>query len=86
MHANKPGAYDLLDNQIAPVRGVGMHTLDLTGIAAQVAPGDQLALLVYGEEDQYDATGSINIASPAVVPVTISGNVYLPLTSAVPAP
>jgi ABC-2 type transport system ATP-binding protein len=86
MHANKPGAYDLLDNQIAPVRGVGKHTLDLTGIAAQVQPGDQLALLVYGEEDQYDATGSVNIASPAVVPVTVTGNVYLPLTSAIPAP
>jgi ABC-2 type transport system ATP-binding protein len=86
MHASKPGAYDLLDNQIAPLRGVGTHTLDLTGIAAQVQPGDQLALLVYGEEDQYDATGSVNIASPAVVPVTITGNVYLPLTSAIPAP
>jgi ABC-2 type transport system ATP-binding protein len=86
MHANKPGAYDLLDNQLTPVRGVGMHTLDMTGIAASVAPGDQLALLIYGEEDQYDATGSINIASPAVVPVTVTGNVYLPLTSAIPAP
>ena len=87
MHANEPGTYDLLDNQIAPVRGTGTHTLNVTGIAARVAAGDRLALLVYGEHDQYDATGAINIVAPAVVTVTSTGDVYVPIVNnAVTAP
>jgi len=81
MHASKPGVWDLLDNQLTPVRGAGEHDVDMTGIAARVAAGDRLALLVFGEEDQYDATGSINAAKPAVVPVTVSGNVWVPILS-----
>jgi ABC-2 type transport system ATP-binding protein len=79
LHAADPLLYDLLDNQLTPIRGVGEHDVDMTGIAARIAPGDQLALLIFGEEDQYDATGSLNLAAPAVVPVTVSGNVWVPL-------
>jgi len=87
MHASKPGLWDLLDNQLTPIRGAGEHDLDMTGIAARIAAGDQLALLIFGEEDQYDVTGSINLKSPAVVPVTVSGNVWVPfLTNPQTAP
>jgi len=87
MHASKPGAWDLVDNQLTPVRGAGEHDLDMSGVAARVAPGDQLALLIFGMEDQYTASGSVNPAKPAVVPVTVTGNVWVPLlTGAQTAP
>jgi ABC-2 type transport system ATP-binding protein len=86
MHASKPGAWDLVDNQLTPISGAGTFDLDMTGIATKLAAGDQLALLVYGEEDQYDSD-SADIAAPAVVPVTVTGNVWIPFApNAVSAP
>ena len=86
MHANRPGLYDLLDNQVAPLRGAGEHDVDLTGIAARVAPGDKLFLLIYGAQSQYVVDGSTNLAKPAIVPVTVTGNAWLPLVNAQTAP
>jgi ABC-2 type transport system ATP-binding protein len=81
LHASQPTGYDLLDNQLTPVRGTGEQDVDMTGIAARYAAGDQLALLVFGAEDQYDAsaTGNISVLQPGVVPVTVSGDVWVPL-------
>lgn len=83
-HFGIPGVYDLIDNQVTPVRGVGHFDLDLVGVSERLSPGDQLVLLVYGLHDQYFATGSLNIASPAIVPVTVSGKVWLPLLGNLP--
>jgi ABC-2 type transport system ATP-binding protein len=81
LHASQPTGYDLLDNQLTPVRGTGEQDVDMTGIAARYAAGDQLALLVFGAEDQYDAsaTGNISVLQPGVGPVTVSGDVWVPL-------
>jgi ABC-2 type transport system ATP-binding protein len=79
LHASQPTGYELLDNQLTPIRGAGSHAVDMTGIAARYSAGDQLALLIFGEEDQYDLTGSVNIAKPAVVPVTVTGDVWVPI-------
>lgn len=81
-HHGVPGVYDLLNNQVLPLRGMGTFDVDLIGVAARLAPGDKLALLVYGLQSQFAATGSINVASPAVVPVSISGKVSVPLLPA----
>jgi ABC-2 type transport system ATP-binding protein len=83
-HNGVPGVYDLVDNQITPLRGAGQHAVDLVGVASRLAPGDTLALLIYGAHDQYDVTGSVNLGSPAVVPVTVTGKVWVPMLGALP--
>jgi ABC-2 type transport system ATP-binding protein len=83
-HNGVPGVYDLIDNQITPLRGVGEHDVDLVGVASRLAAGDTLALLIYGEHDQYHLTGSINAGSPAVVPVTLTGKVWIPMLGNLP--
>jgi ABC-2 type transport system ATP-binding protein len=81
LHASQPSGYELLGNAITPIRGSGEQDYDMTGIAARYSAGDQLALLVFGLEDQYYAGGNVNAASPTVVPVSISGNVWIPFLS-----
>jgi ABC-2 type transport system ATP-binding protein len=84
MRASMPGVYDLIDNQITPLRGAGVHNVDLAGIAERLAAGDSLALLIYGEHDQYHATGSINAGNPTVMPVTVAGKLWVPMLGALP--
>lgn len=83
-HNGVSGVYDLVDNQITPLRGVGKHAVDMVGIAERLKPGDTLALMIYGEHDQYHATGTINAGSPAVVPVTVAGKVWVPMLGNLP--
>ena len=78
LHASDPATWDLIDNQVLPLRGIGTFDLDLIGGGTRLQPGDKLALLVYGLHDQYAATGSINVATPTVEPLTITGTVSIP--------
>lgn len=77
-HASNPATWDLIDNQVLPVRGIGTFDLDLIGGGTRLLPGDKLALLVYGLHDQYAATGSVNVATPTVEPLTITGTLSVP--------
>ena len=72
-------SWDLVDNQVTPLRGYGVHDVDLIGIAERLLPGDELALLFYGGHDQYHVTGSLNVASPTITTVQITGQVWMPL-------
>ncbi|WP_111657975.1 PKD domain-containing protein [Isoalcanivorax indicus] len=67
----------LIDDQIKPVRGLKRESVvQLVGIAEQLAPGDELALLVYGFHLQYPASWSRD----ALVPfVNVAGTVQVPL-------
>ncbi|MGH8541530.1 MAG: alpha/beta hydrolase family protein [Stenotrophobium sp.] len=76
---------DLVDNQVTPVRGLGMHDLDMTGVSQRLTAGDKLVLLIYGLEDQYSATGSVNIAHPVVAPLSVSGKVWVPMLGPLPS-
>lgn len=78
------GVWELADNQVLPLRGLGTHTVDLVGIGERLAPGDQAGLLFYGAHEQFAITGSLNIANPVVGAVTISGDAWLPLLPAAP--
>ncbi len=84
MHASNPGVWDLIDNQVMPVRGTGTFDLDMIGGGTRLQPGDQLGFLVYGLQDQFAATGSVNVASPTVEPLTVTGTVSIPLLGANP--
>jgi ABC-2 type transport system ATP-binding protein len=71
--------WDLIDDQLTPVRGFGEHTGFMSGIGERLAEGDELALLVYGFHAQYPITWSRDLLVPAL---DISGTVELPLLDA----
>lgn len=68
------GEVDLLNDQLAPLRGLGSHTLDLVGVSAQLTNGDDLGLLIYTFHPQYATSYTL-----LPTPVTVSGEVALPL-------
>jgi ABC-2 type transport system ATP-binding protein len=74
-----PDTWDLIDNQVLPLRGTGAFDVDLVGVAARLGAGEKLALLVYGRESLFVAPSSANIPDPAIVRVTVSGKVWVPL-------
>ncbi|GAC1622564.1 MAG: hypothetical protein NVS9B10_06660 [Nevskia sp.] len=81
-HNGVPGVYDLINNQVLPLRGKGSFDVDLIGVAARLASGDHLALLIYGLQDQYSVAGSINVAAPTVMPVSVTGKIWVPVLPA----
>jgi ABC-2 type transport system ATP-binding protein len=78
-HKAAPEVWDLIDNQVLPLRGTGTFDVDLVGVAARLAAGEKLALLVYGRESLFVAPSSAHVPDPAMVPVTVSGKVWVPL-------
>lgn len=72
------GAVRLLDDQLTPVRGLGAHHLDMTGIAEPLQDGEVLGLAVYGFHPQYPLSISRDLLVPAV---SVTGTVSLPLVS-----
>ncbi|HEY4441251.1 MAG TPA: CocE/NonD family hydrolase [Candidatus Elarobacter sp.] len=86
MHASNPGVWDLVDNQLTPLRGQGQFDVDLAGVGVRLAPRDQLGILVFGLQDQYARNGTASAAKPAVVPVTVTGTARLPILSQAPPP
>jgi ABC-2 type transport system ATP-binding protein len=78
------GAWDLMDNQLRPLRGLGAHDVDLVGVAERLLPGDEVALLIYGGHDQFHANGSSHPASATAIPVKVTGTLTLPLLGPLP--
>lgn len=68
--------WDIIDDQITPVRGFGEHKYNMNGIAERLQPGEQVALLIYAFNLQYPVTWSRDVLVPAM---QISGSVQLPL-------
>lgn len=74
-----PGAYDLVNNQVMPLRGQGAFDLDMAGVTARLGANDKLALLIYGQSEQYLATAGLNPGASAILPVTVTGKVAVPV-------
>jgi ABC-2 type transport system ATP-binding protein len=71
------GEWRLLDDQIAPVRGLGEHTdIDMVGIAERLVEGDELGFWLSGYHPQYLEAFSRDITIPAV---NVTASVRLPL-------
>lgn len=68
--------WDIIDDQLTPIRGFGAHTGRMSGIAERLAEGDELALLIYGFHAQYPITWSRDLLLPAL---SVGGTVQLPL-------
>ncbi len=76
---------DLLDNQVIPIRGYGKHAMRMVGGAERLAAGDKLVLVLYGGHNQYAFTGSLNMAKPSPIPVSVKGTLYAPLLGNLPS-
>ena len=70
------GVWELADDQLRPIRGLGEHSFELSGIAERLKTGDKIALLAYGFHPQFPASWSRDASLPAVV---IEGGVNMPL-------
>jgi ABC-2 type transport system ATP-binding protein len=79
LHASNPSLWDLVDNQVMPLRGIGHFDMDLIGGGVRLQPGDQLGVLFFGLNQQFVANGNVNGATPTIEPLTVTGKVYLPL-------
>lgn len=71
--------WDLIDDEITPVRGFGKHSLRMNGIGERLLEGDELALMVYGFHAQFPITWSRDVLVPAM---SVQGSVALPLLAA----
>jgi ABC-2 type transport system ATP-binding protein len=80
----RAGLWELADNQVQPLRGLGTHAIDLPGIGERLAAGDQAGLLLYGLHEQFVVTGGLNVPSPVIGTVSMSGTAWLPLLPTIP--
>jgi ABC-2 type transport system ATP-binding protein len=76
--------WDLVDDQLTPIRGFGDHGTvavpqTMSGIAERLAPDDEIALLIYGFHAQYPVTWSRDLLVPAV---NLTGSINLPFLTA----
>jgi len=71
--------WDVIDDQVTPLRGFGLHTIEMNGIAERLAENDELALLIYGFHPQYPISWSRDLL---LAPLTLTGTVELPLLEA----
>jgi pimeloyl-ACP methyl ester carboxylesterase len=73
-------SYVLVDDQVLPVRGLGVHSgLSLVGVGERLAAGDELALMIYGYSPQYPVSFS---RDASIVAVNIEADLRLPLYAA----
>lgn len=70
------GNWELVDEQVMPVRGLGEHRVELVGVAERLAQGERLGLLIYGYHPQFLASFS---RDPSQQLVNVEADIYLPL-------
>jgi len=72
--------WDLVDGQVQPIHGAGALSFDTAGEGARLAPGDQVALLIFGDDQRFDSA-STPLTAPARQSgtVTVSGTVWVPI-------
>jgi ABC-2 type transport system ATP-binding protein len=76
-----PGAsrWQIIDDEITPVRGFGTHDLEMNGIAERLPENEEVALLIYAFHAQFPVTWSRDIFVPAV---NLTGTIDLPVRGA----
>jgi ABC-2 type transport system ATP-binding protein len=71
--------WDLVDNQLTPLRGLGRHTVDLAGVLERALQGDQIGLMIFGANANQYATTGTQADRPHATRVKVAGKVQLPL-------
>jgi ABC-2 type transport system ATP-binding protein len=72
---------ELIDEQVLPIRGFGTFELDMVGVGERLVAGDQLVLMVYGNQQGFVATSSRDLTTAIV---TVSGTVSVPMLGDLP--
>jgi len=64
----------LVNDQLCPIRGLGVRDIELNGVAERLLPGDELGVLIYGYHPQY-------LTSFSLIPgrLRVSGWIEVPL-------
>ncbi len=77
--------WDLVNGQVQPLQGTGSLATDTAGEGARLNAGDQVALLIFGDDKRFDA--SSNPAAPArpTGTVTVSGSIWVPILPSQPS-
>ncbi|MDB5973478.1 MAG: hypothetical protein JWR07_238, partial [Nevskia sp.] len=83
-HALGLPGWDLVDNQLTPLRGLGHHSLDLSGVATRLQVGDQLGLMIFGANTNQYPTAGLKTNPAGAKHVTIQGSVQMPLLGNLP--
>ncbi len=83
-HALGLPGWDLVDNQLTPLRGLGHHSLDLSGVATRLQVGDQLGLMLFGANTNQYPTAGLKTNSAGAKHVNIQGAVQMPLLGNLP--
>lgn len=78
---NVNGQWQLADNQVLPVRGLGNINVDLIGIGEKLQDASQIGLLVFGSNDQFQGMGGQSALDAAGVTINISGTVDMPVVN-----
>lgn len=75
------GVPELIDEQVIPLRGFGDFDIDMVAVAERLVAGDQLVLMVYGNQQGFVATSS---RDPSTTMATITGEVAVPMLGDLP--
>lgn len=70
------GGWQIIDDQLTPVRGIGSHSVEMVGVADALVAGDKLALLVMGYHGQFLSSFSRDVSLPLV---NVTADLKLPL-------
>jgi hypothetical protein len=71
--------WDLVNGQVQPIQGTGALSFDTAGEGARLAPGDMMALLIFGDDQRFDALTSTAAPARQSGTVTVSGTVWVPI-------
>ena len=72
--------WDLVNGQVQPIQGTGALAFDTAGEGARLAPGDQVALLIFGDDPRFDSPSSpLTLPARQSGTVTVSGTVWVPI-------
>lgn len=77
-----PGVPELLDEQVIPLRGFGDFEIDMVAVAERLVAGDQLVLMVYGNQQGFLLTSGRDLTA---LVATIQGEVSVPMLGNLPA-
>lgn len=70
--------WDIIDNQLTPLRGLGNHQIEMVGVMERMNVGDEIGLMLFGQNDhQYETTGSRS-ENPHAARVRVTGTVNIP--------
>ncbi len=83
-HALGLPGWDLVDNQLTPLRGLGHHSLDLSGVATRLQVGDQLGLMLFGANTNQYPTAGLKTNPAGAKHISIQGAVQMPLLGDLP--